>query len=345
MEVHLAAHCSDASEGISAQGILIHSLQISRSGLGLLPEIRCFLSIFRLLQRIRPRVVHLVTIKPLIYGGIACRILGIPTVAAIPGLGYAFSAKGKQRMLLRAALTALYRLALKGKHCRVIVQNTSDQEIMLHTIGIAAERLHLIHGSGVDLDHYQVQPEPANPLVIVMAARLLHDKGVIEFVEAARKVHQLHPEVRFKLVGDPDMGNPSSLSRQELEIISTEGHVEVCGFASDIARLFAEAHIVVLPSYREGLPKVLVEAAACGRAVVTTDVPGCRDAVIPNETALLVPAHNSIALSEAITRLIEEPALRIRMGLCGRALAESRFDIGGIVQAHLRIYRDLELRA
>lgn len=340
-EVHLAANTSEAGQVILAEGITSHPMQIARSGRSPLRELRCFASLFQVIRLVRPDLVHLVTIKPVLYGGIAARLLGIPAVAAIPGLGHSFTGDGLVKRCFQAFLITLYRWALGGANCRVIVQNQADWATLRESVGIPAERITLIHGSGVALGAYPFTPEPGLPLTVVMAARLLRDKGVLDYAEAARLVKRRHPEVKFLLAGDPDPGNPSSLGPLELEALRDEGSVELCGYQRDIPALFAQAHLVVLPSYREGLPKVLIEAAACGRAVITTSAPGCQDAILPDETGLLVPPRNAAALADAMIRLIEDSELRHRLGERGRRLAEDRYDIDQVIKAHLTIYHAL----
>lgn len=176
---------------------------------------------------------------------------------------------------------------------------------------------------------------------MVMAARLLRDKGVGEFVEAARLLLRRGILVEMRLIGSLDLGNPTSVTQQELDQWENEGQVDLLGYRKDIAAQYAEANIVCLPSYREGLPKGLVEAAACGRAIVTTDVPGCRDAITPDVTALLVPVKDALALANALQRLIEDPELRNNMGQSGRTLAEEAFAIEKIVKQHMEIYKEL----
>lgn len=343
-DVHVAANASAASAAIEAAGFTFHPLALSRSGRSPLREFLALVALFRLMRRIRPDVVHLVTIKPVIYGGIAARLMGLPAVAAVTGLGHAFTGGGYLKRCFQALLLALYRFALGGKGCHVVVQNESDEHTMRSLVRTPVDRLSLIPGSGVDLAQYPVLPEPEEPPVVVMAARLLRDKGVLDFLAAANLVRRHHPEVTFLLAGDPDPGNPSSLTQGDLDAIRAEGVVEVCGYQKDIPALFARSNLVVLPSYREGLPKVLIEAAACGRAVITTDAPGCRDAVLPDESALLVPVKAPEVLAEAIERLIVNPHLRRRLGATGRILAEGRFDIGQVIETHLLIYKQILTR-
>ena len=194
----------------------------------------------------------------------------------------------------------------------------------------------------MSLSDYSSNSIPQTVPVVVMVARLLQDKGVNEFVTAAKLLKKRGVNVRFWLVGEPDIDNPASVNKSDLNIWRNEGTIDLLGFRDDIANLFAKSSIVVLPSYREGFPKALVEAAACGRAIVTTDVPGCRDAIEPEKTGLLVPVKDPIALADAIQRLIENPELCKSMGQAGRVLAERRFAIEKIVDAHFKVYKELE---
>ncbi|WP_256360298.1 glycosyltransferase family 4 protein [Methylomonas koyamae] len=232
-------------------------------------------------------------------------------------------------------------MALGHRNIRVIFQNPTDRDLMLELGVVSPEQTVLVRGSGVDLQRFAVAPEPAGRLQVLMAARLLYDKGVREYVEAARLLRQQGVDARFVLVGDRDDGNPSSLSRQEVEALRADSNIEFLGFQTNMPQLLAAANIVVLPSYREGLPRVLEEAAACGRAVVTTDVPGCRDAIEANASGLLVPVRDAAGLADAIRRLLEDGELRREMGRQGRQLAERRYAVAAIVDAHLAIYREL----
>ena len=199
----------------------------------------------------------------------------------------------------------------------------------------------MIPGSGVDLARFSVKPPPVSAPVVVMVSRLLRDKGVIEFVGAASFLKMRGVQASFLLIGDPDPGNPTSIEEADLVKWRSAGIVEVLGRRDDIADVFSQSHLVVLPSYREGLPKVLLEAAACGRAVVTTDVPGCRDAINPGITGVLVPVRNAFALADAIQDLINDPIRCKSMGAAGRVMAEKVFDVRQVVATHLHIYKEL----
>ncbi|PRB75463.1 glycosyltransferase family 1 protein [Pseudomonas sp. MYb185] len=328
---------------IQSEGFEHYMLPFSRSGKNVFSEIRAFSSLVRLLWQVKPTLLHLVTIKPVLYGGLAARLAPVGGVAsAVSGLGYVFMSSGRKAVIVRNVVSIMYSLAFGKKNLRVIFQNPDDRDVLLSAGALDRSKVKMIRGSGVDLSSYQAFPEPARLPMVCFAARLLRDKGVYEYVEAVSLLHERGVQATFRLVGDPDPGNPTSITSEEIERWRQEGLMEVLGYRKDIAELFADAHLVVLPSYREGLPKVLLEAAACGRAVVTTDVPGCRDAIDPGVTGLLVPVKNVIALADAMQKLIEDSALRQKMGAAGRAMAEREFAIENIVQQHLDIYAELE---
>lgn len=340
-QVHVAAPgpCPDQ---VRAAGLTYHSVAISRSGIGPLQELRSFISILGLIRSVRPAILHAVTIKPVIYGGIAARLSGIRHfVGAIAGLGTVFIASGLSAQLRRVLAVRLYRLALGGRGTRVIFQNDDDRRTFLDAGITKPSQTVLIRGSGVALEQYAVKPEPKGPLVFVVASRLLRDKGIGEFVAAARLLRESGVKAHFRVVGAPDPGNPSSLTSVDLAEWQKQGIVEFAGYQSDIAGEFAAANVVVLPSYREGLPRVLLEAAACARATVTTDVPGCRDAISPDVTGILVPPRKVEPLAEAMRVLAEDGVRRRAMGVAGRLLAERSFGIEKVVSAHLELYAKL----
>lgn len=316
-----------------------HSVPLSRSGRNPAGEALAFLSILKLLWRVKPDVLHLVTIKPVLYGGLAARLAPVRgVVCAVSGLGFVFMTKGVKAGVLRGMVKTLYRLAFGKRNLRVIFQNPDDRDVLLQMKAVSSSQVELIRGSGVDLSLFRVKPEPQGVPVVCFAARLLNDKGIREFIEAARLLRSRGVVARFVVAGDIDPGNPTSATKQDLEQWRAEGAVELLGFQHDVAQFFSTVNLVVLPSYREGLPKVLVEAAAAGRAVVTTDVPGCRDAIDPDVTGLLVALKNVESLATAIERLIIDAQLRQAMGKAGRVLAEHEFGIEKIVQQHLDIY-------
>ena len=342
-EVHLLCTITDKAEYLENLGLIVHPFSFSRSGKNVFNELACIFGLYKQIKRIKPELVHLVTIKPVLYGGIVVRIAKVPgVVSAISGLGFLFIKRTKLHVrLLRGVVLFLYRMAMGHSNQAVIFQNPIDMNALIVAGGVKKDKTRMIRGSGVDLQYYLKRPEVDGVPVVVMVARLLKDKGVYEFVEAARIVNSKGIKAHFQLIGEPDFGNPESVSAEWMQACQNEGIVECLGFRSDIYELISEAHIVTLPSYREGLPKVLIEAAACGRAVITTDVPGCRDAIEPGVSGMLVSVGDPEGLAEAIEYLVEDVALRRQMGSAGRDLAEREFNIDKVVNAHLVIYRDL----
>ena len=342
-EVHLACSFTDRKDEIEALGIIVHDLPISRSGAAIFQEAQTILTLYSLLKETKPDIVHAVTIKPVLYGGMVARILGISSfVAAVSGVGLVFVAEGLLARLRKYLVKNLYRLAINWRGVKVIFQNSSDVKVLQSEIGLASDQFEIINGSGVDLEEYLCKPEPEGDPVVVMAARLLKEKGVYEFIAAAKLIKESGIKARFLLLGEPDYGNPNSVTSSQIDVWRQENIVEFLGHRNDIPHIFSDAHVVVHPSYYgEGLPKVLIEAAACGRAVITTENPGCMAAVKPNITAIIVPVKDAISLAHAMRTLIDDITLRVEMGRQGRILAEEKFSIKTVVEQHLKIYREL----
>lgn len=318
---------------------------LERGGVNPLADLRSTILLYRLFRRLRPNLVHLITLKPVVYGGIAARAAAVRSVvSAITGLGYVYvDQKRRKARWLRYVVQSLLRLALQHPRQRLIFQNEVDRQQVLDISRSSFSNTRLIRGSGIDLQSCPLVPEPPGIPVVAMASRLLLDKGVIEFVEAARELRNRGSSALFWLIGASDPANPASLTDAEVTRWRSEGVVEFMGHRSDVLSLYSRAHIIVLPSHREGLPKSLVEAAACGRAVVTTDVPGCRDAIEPGVTGILVHPQDPIALADAIEQLLTDNELRRTMGLAGRQLAEREFGVEQVVEAHMKIYDELLL--
>ncbi|MDO5667110.1 MAG: glycosyltransferase family 4 protein [Alcaligenaceae bacterium] len=334
-------------DGPAVQTIKDHGFEhvvfpMRRSGMNPLTELMTIFSLYKTFKQLKPDLVHLVTIKPVLYGGIAARLAKVPAVVyAISGMGFLFTKKRAKFDPVSLITRLLYRLALAHPKGRVIVQNTTDKALLQEMSSLNDEQLVLIRGSGADLNRYCYVPEPIKPpLIVTMAARLLKDKGVIEYVQAARiAASQGRSDIVWQLAGSPDPGNPASITDKELSACQTDIHY--LGEVADIAKLYSESHIIALPSYREGLPKSLVEAAACGRAVVTTDAPGCRDAIEPGVTGLLVDVCSAKSLYEAIIELSDDDELRQSMGRAGHQLALEEFDENVIAKKQVAIYKEL----
>ncbi len=342
--VAVATRVGEHRDTILDAGIELLPLGLKRSGRNPITELGSVREIARAYRAFKPHIVHHVALKPVLYGALAARLTRVPAVVnALTGLGYAFSSEDAKARLIRPILERGYAMALRGSH--VILQNSGDLAL-LATRGIVSEaQCTVVPGAGVRLNEFSPAPEADGEPLVILPARMLRDKGVIEFVAAARILKNEGVSARFVLVGSPDPENPASIDAAQLRAWIAEGSVEWWGWQADMVRIYRAAHIVCLPSYREGLPKTLIEAAACGRPVVTTDVPGCRDAIIPDETGLLVPARDAKQLAGAIAQLIKSPTLRQAMGRKARTLAENMFSIERIAAETIAIYDRLDAAA
>ncbi|MEW8507349.1 MAG: glycosyltransferase family 4 protein [Candidatus Thiodiazotropha sp.] len=339
-EVCIATPPGDGVEQIKAAGLQYRRVTLSRSGANPLLELWTIWSLYKLYRELQPLIVHHVTIKPVLYGTLAARLANVSAVVnAISGLGFVFLARGWFSAMARSAVLTSYRWLFSRKRLWVIVQNRDDYDYLLEKECLSQDKIELIRGSGVDVDQFVTEPEDDGLPVVVLPGRMLWDKGVGEFVEAAQMLHGMGIEARFVLVGGIDPSNPESVPVVRLAEWAREGDVEWWGNRQDMPSIYKLAHIVCLPSYREGLPKVLLEAAAAGRPIVTTDVPGCREVVIEEKNGLLVPARQSRPLADALRRLITNPQLRHSMGHRARVMAEAEFSIQQVVERHLDIYR------
>ena len=341
-EVHIATVLTDCKSLLESQGLVVHPIHLPRSSNGIFSVCQTFNQIRSLFINLQPDLVHLVTIKPVLWGGLVARIVGVPAVvSSVSGLGFVFLAKGFFSSIRRLLVNWLYIIALGHRNIRVIFQNVDDLDHIRKNTKLPLSKTNLIIGSGVSLDSFSYKSLPKGKPVVLMASRILTHKGILEFVEVARSLHKEGVKARFVLVGEPDPGNPASINILKINAWVSEGILEYWGHRQDMPKVLLTASIVVLPSYREGFPKVLMEAASCGRAIVTTDVPGCRDAIKSGVTGLLVPVQDSIALAKAIKYLLFNPGRLVDMGLAGRKLAENSFDVRKVVAKHMQIYKDL----
>ncbi|MEW8512183.1 MAG: glycosyltransferase family 4 protein [Candidatus Thiodiazotropha sp.] len=339
-EVCVATPPGDGVEQIKAEGLHYRRVSLSRSGANPLLELWTIWSLYKLYREMKPLIVHHVTIKPVLYGTLAARLAGVSAVVnAISGLGFVFLARGWFSAMARSAVLTSYRWLFSRKRLWVIVQNRDDYDYLLEKDCLSQEKIELIRGSGVDVERFMTKPEANGLPVVVLPGRMLWDKGVGEFVAAAQLLHRMGIRARFILVGGIDPSNPESVPAVRLAEWARDGDVEWWGNRQDMPAIYNLAHIVCLPSYREGLPKVLLEAAASGREIVATDVPGCREVVIEEENGLLVPARESGPLADALRRLITNPQLRHSMGLKSRVMAEAEFSIKQVVERHMDIYQ------
>lgn len=342
-EVSVATRVTQHEEQIRAAGIRVFPFKMTRRGFNPLAE---FLTLFRLIslyRYYRPDIVHHVALKPVVYGSLAAAIARIPsTVNAIAGFGYAFSSSDGTAKLLKTVVGVALPRLLNRRGSRVIVQNPDDRAA-LHKLGVEQQRIALIAGAGVNQSEFRVDEEAPSPITVTLAGRMIWDKGIQEFVEAARVVKNRLPETRFVLVGKPDPGNPNAVSTEQLEQWNRDGPVEWLGFRSDMPRVLRESHVVCLPSsYGEGIPKILIEAAASGKPIVATDIPGCREIVRHGESGYLVSPGDHNALVAALADLIGSAAKRREMGRRGRDLVDASFTLDRVIADTLALYREAQ---
>ncbi len=331
------------ADALQAEGFRFEPLRLRRAGINPFVELMALLTLVRLYRRERPAVVHHFTIKCVLYGSLAAIMARTPAVVnAITGLGHVFVSHRLKARILRPLVTRLYRVALASPHTRIIFQNTEDRDAFVGLGLVDAEQTTVIRGSGVDLARFApgVACTPEVPRVLLVG-RLLAEKGIFEFVEAARLLRARGSTAIFEVAGELDPGNPSSVSPQQLAAWVREDVLEFSGHVDAIEESLSAATIVTLPSYREGVPRSLLEAAAMGKPLVATDVPGCREVVEDGRNGLLVPARNAKALANAIEQLLADPEARARMGLASRIKVASEFDENSVVGATIDVYRQL----
>ena len=344
-EVHVATTLTNQASIIRDNGLILHEVKMSRSGSRIIGNLKTFFKIVKIFREVNPKLVHLVTIKPVILGGIAARFTKIHgVVAAVSGLGSSFLDEGILGKIKRFFIKRLYRISLSNLNIQVICQNQNDIEDVQKISKLPLTNFSLIEGSGVSLTKFTYSEDDNEIPNVIMASRLLRDKGVTEFAGAARLLKESNTSVNMILVGEIDPDNPSSITKSNIISWEREGILEYWGHKEDMEKILQQSSIVVLPSYREGFPKILIEAAACGRAVITTNVPGCRDAINDGVTGILVPERNVTALANSIKELAINPNLYKEMGKRGRKMAESRFDVNNVISRHFKIYNQLLLK-
>ena len=343
-DVFLISPDGPYGEKLRELGLRWQPVPMDRRSLNPLREAVLLLHVLRLLRQEKPVLVHGFTIKCAVYGSLAARLAGVPArVNAVAGMGYVFISHSLKARLLRPLVRSLLKLALGGHNARLILQNPDDVALFQRAGLVDASHVRLIRGSGVDCSRFlpDTDREPGARLRVLLPARLLWDKGLAEYVQAARLLRAEGRPIDFLLAGDPDPGNPAAVPETEVRGWVDEGIVEWLGHVDDMPALLRSVDIVALPSYREGLPKGLIEAAASGRALVTTDVPGCREVVTHDVDGLLVPVRDSEGLARAIARLQDDPELRARLAEAGRRKAMERFDERIVVRETMAVYREL----
>jgi glycosyltransferase involved in cell wall biosynthesis len=343
-EVSVVTRVNQHAEVIRAAGLtLIPLRRMRRSGLRPLQELASLAEIWRIYRRERPDLVHHVGLKPVVYGGLVARMLNVRgVVSALAGLGFVFSSDRFFARLVRPVVKVAFSCLLKRRNARVIVQNERDFEVLTKDVGIPSNSIRLIRGAGVDVNLYGNNPPSVHPPLVVLIARMLWDKGVGDFVEAATRIHRSGVDARFALVGIPDPENPTSVPESQLRAWHESGNIEWWGYRSDIPAVLEMASICCLPTfYGEGVPKALIEAMASGRAIVTTDIPGCRELVANGRNGILVAPRDVVALGAALEALIRDPERCRDMGMAGRSMVEQSLSLRQVLAATLALYAEL----
>jgi len=345
-EVALVTRVERHAEAIRALGVKLYPLtHYRRSNANPLSELAVLRELLAIYRDFRPDVAHHEALKPVVYGPIVARLARVPAILnVLVGLGYLFASKSRKAHLLRFALLPFMRMALTYGNSSVVVQNAGDRQTLLNRRLVPPDRLLTIQGTGVDVKRFAPLPFPEGIPIVVLASRILWDKGVGEFVAASRILHQSRYQVRFVLVGEPDTHNPAAITRKTIEGWVAEGVIEWWGLREDMPEVLSSSTIVCLPSYHEGLPKVLLEAAACGRPIVATDIPGCRAVARHGENALVVPVRDAPAVAMAIATLLDDGEMRTRFGIRGREIVLGELSDEIVCRQTLETYRELLAR-
>jgi glycosyltransferase involved in cell wall biosynthesis len=340
-EVVVVTHLDKKSKKLTELGFKVIPVAFSRKGGNLFREISLIIKLIKIYRQEKPDIVQHIALQPIIYGSIAAFLAGRRKVVnTLAGLGFVFISPTKKAYLLRAIFKKIFRWFFNLSHYRVIVQNPDDLQLLLN-LGVRQKNIKLIYGSGVDLQKFVVTPEPATIPTFTLVSRMLWHKGIYEFVEAARYLQELNIKFSANLVGDVDYGNPAAIPPAEVQNWHAKKEINWLGQQDDIVKIWQQSHIAVLPSYREGLPKALLEAAACGKPIITTDVPGCREVVQHGRNGYLVPAKDSKALATAMQKLLVNPELRNKMGQESRKMAAEKFSLEYVIRETLAVYTQL----
>ncbi len=343
--VGLATRCTADAKAIEDFGISVFRVNSSRRGLNPLREVVVVFRLAIIYRQFRPDILHHVALKPIVVGTIASFLLrDVQVVNAPIGMGYIYSSTDTMARVLRPIITFILKRLLGARRSHVIIENSDDYKQLVNKGFVKVENISLIRGAGVDLNRFQQTTEPPAGMVVTLIARMLRDKGIEEFAESASLLKRKFPDAIFRLVGDVDNGNPASLTSWRLRELQASGAIEWLGRRDDIPEIIGKSNIVCLPSYREGLPKTLIEAAAVGRALVATDVPGCREVVKHGVNGMLVPPRDPVALANALELLMLNPEMRTRMGVESRKRAEAEFGSDLINQQTLQVYASVLAR-
>ena len=339
-EVTIVSEDTGVSDKIREAGLKTINLPINKAGTNIKDEIKTFFFLYKLFRQEKPDIVHLVGLKTMLWGSLACRLAGVKAmVSAVCGLGVLFDEEHAHSFMTRSILKVM-RITHKKKRLTVIFQNNDDKAIFLNAKIMKEEQCAFTNGSGINLQNYDYTPEPTDGLIkIIFTARMVEDKGTLILIDAAKKLESEYKgKVQFLLCGGLDT-NPNGITKEMLESRCDGEYIQWLGHRKDVLELLKQSHIMAFPSwYREGLPKSVIEAEAIGRPVVTTDSVGCRDTVIDGKNGYMIPIKDSDALAAALKKLIDNPELRQTMGKNAREFAVSRFDIKDVVKVHMDVY-------
>lgn len=342
-DVHVATMRTDAVSRLEEEPMTWHELPLEAGGINPIADLKLLVAMRHLYRWIKPDVIHHVTIKPVLYGSIAARWIRMGAVVnALSGLGYLFRASGLKAAFLRTGVSILLKRALRHPNSTLILQNPDDYELFLKNGLANREQMTIIKGSGVDPAVYVPGPAPEGPPKVLLASRMLWDKGVGEFVQCADKLRAKGIAAQFILAGVPDANNPHSVPESQLRAWHAGGQIEWWKFCDDMPFIFRQVHVVCLPSYYgEGIPKVLIEASSCEKPIVTTDMPGCREIVTDGYNGYLVPARDVEALAQAIKKLLVAPTLRSKMGALGRQRVIQSYSLEKVTDETIQVYTKL----
>ena len=344
-DVTVISEDTGVSNKIREAGLKTINLPINKAGTNIKDEIKTFFFLYKLFRREKPDIVHLVGLKTMLWGSIACRLARVKAmVSAVCGLGVLFDEKHSKSFMTHSILKVL-RITHNNKHTSIIFQNNDDKAIFLDAKIIKERQCAFTNGSGINLQNYDYTLEPADgPIKVIFTARMVEDKGTMILIDAAKKLESEYKgKVQFLLCGGLDT-NPNGITKEILESKCDGEYIQWLGHRKDVLELLKQSHIMAFPSwYREGLPKSVIEAEAIGRPVITTNSVGCRDTVIDGENGYIIPIKDSDALANALKTLIDNPELRQSMGKKAREFAVSKFDIRDVVKVHLDIYKTISL--
>ncbi|MGB4107681.1 MAG: glycosyltransferase family 4 protein [Alphaproteobacteria bacterium] len=342
-EIHLAAPGASSDSKLKAQGFTGHDLPLMQNGFSPLSALKTIFALRKILQDLNPDLVHTITLKYSLLTGIAMRgMRGLKTVYTIAGLGYLFSGHDLKSKIMLCLAAPFLKHVLRNPDAVVTFQNSDDMNILVRKNFVAEENCVLIPGSGVDIEKFSPRAGTDNslPPLVLMPTRLVRDKGVSVFIEMAKILEKRQIPARFQVAGGVTDHNPLAISKEEMQRMVAGTPVEWIGRVDDMPALYAQAALIAYPSwYREGIPRVLLEAAAMGKACVTTDHPGCREAVAHNENGLLVPVKDAEATADAVEKILTDSALQKKMEISARARAEREFATAHIVEKTIKIYR------